>query len=544
MDQENFRKEAEKIIEKLQQTDHSQVPDPERAMHDLHVYQMELELRNNQLKKSSEELFRSNRRFTDLFEFAPVGYLLLDENFRIINSNHSACNLLTHDKSILSGKTFSGFVHPDHQDNFHFLMQKVMQSDQLQTLEIKLTTDQKKELYVQLQCIRETEEHSSTRIRLVMMDITERIVIGKKFKRFRAALDSAVDNIILIDYETLQLIDANDSALKNLDVTVDELAGMMPNELNPDFNEEKLKAFRNIYLKETGKEHITEFRIHKKQGDPIDLEVFLKTVQVDEEKIIVLVAHNITERKKNQVKLANYAREMEELNASKDRFLSIISHDLRGPFIGLKGYTQMLLEEHDLLDHDEVMDYLNKIHDASKDLYTLVENLLKWSRLELGKIPYEPVSFNLADELEPLLKLLGGMASKKDIALEINIPEDLFPLADKLMLISVMQNLVGNAIKFTRKNGIIKVDARAEEDKILIFVEDNGVGMTAEIKQRLFTLDKGHTSRGTAGEKGTGFGLIITKEMIRKMGGELYFNSEPEKGSTFSFTLQNSVFSS
>lgn len=236
-------------------------------------------------------------------------------------------------------------------------------------------------------------------------------------------------------------------------------------------------------------------------------------------------------------KLLAFANELSELNTSKDKLLSIISHDLRGPFLGLNGFTQMLIEDYDSLSKEEVMEYLDRISDASKDLYNLVDNLLKWSRLELGKVPYEPMSFNLFDELDPLVKLLSGVANKKNIKLENKLQKDLFPYADRLMVISITQNLVSNAIKFTPQGGMVTIGSYVHNGCIFVNVTDNGMGMDEKLVERLFSLDKEYTTRGTDGEKGTGFGLIIAKEMILKMGGRIWVKSKPDKGSVFTFTL-------
>ncbi|MFW5706313.1 MAG: PAS domain-containing sensor histidine kinase [Bacteroidota bacterium] len=515
--------------------------DPEKVLHELQVYQIELELQNDELKRYSEELVKSHSRFTDLFEHAPVGYFLLKDNFTILNVNFSASIMLKLVKEVLIGKPITKLIHPDCQDKFYFLAQKVLETDELHTEEIKLAREGDGYFWVQLQCIRDFDAITAkNRIRLVMSDITERKNIEKKLKRFRAALDSTADNIFLIDYDSAYFIDVNDAASRNLGYSREEFMKMQPAHINPEYSMEFIKQVREDYLRETDNSTTMEMQYRRKNGTLIDVEVYLKTALIDDEKVIVAVARDITERKKSQNQLAQYARELEELNTSKDKFLSIISHDLRGPFLGLKGYTQMLIEEYDLLEKEEIIDYLNKIHDSSKDLYTLVDNLLKWSRLELGKIPFEPQSFNLNDELESLFKLLTGIASKKQIKLIRSIPPDLYPFADRLMLLSIMQNLVGNAIKFTRKNGTVKIDAINNNHFIHIKVEDNGVGMTSEVMEKLFTLDKSHTSRGTSGEKGTGFGLIIAREMIKKMGGTLSIESEPLKGSSFTFTLPKS----
>ncbi len=543
MRHDRLRKEAERIITELKNKQTDDLSQSDKTVHELQVYQIELELQNEELKRSSEELDKSNKRFTDLFEHAPVGYFLLSESFSILNVNLSATIMLNLAKGNIIGKSFTKFIHPDFQDEFYFLTNKVLASDELLTEEIKIQTGQGEGFYVQLQCIRDFDVPSAARrIRLVMIDISERKRIEKKLKRFRTALDSTADNIFLIDYDTTLFIDVNDSVSRNLGYSRNEFLSMKPVDINPKFSDEFIRELRETHLNEMEKNVTLEMDYYRKDGTLLNVEVYLKATQIDDEKIIVAVARDISERKKNQDRLAQYAKELEELNTGKDKFLSIISHDLRGPFLGLKGYTQMLIEEYDLLEKEEILDYLGKVHESSKDLYTLVDNLLKWSRLELGKIPFEPMSFNLHDELESVMKLLTGIAAKKEIKLHNQIQKDLYPFADRLMLISIIQNLVGNAIKFTKKNGWVKVSSSLNGNIITINVEDTGVGMSEEIKDKLFTLDKGHTSRGTSGEKGTGFGLIIAREMVKKMGGDITVESEPMKGTKFTFTLQKSDY--
>lgn len=542
MNPKNLREEAERIIRNLKDNrnkTNNNIVDKDK--HNLQVYQIELELQNDELRRSSDELTKSHKRFTDLFEHAPVGYFLLNEDFVILNVNLSATQMLNSDKTGILDKPFPKFIHPNWQDKFYFLMQKVLESDTLLSEEINLVAEDKKALYAQLQSIRDFDVLTGAkRIRLVIIDISERKSIERKLNRFRAALDSTADNIFLIDFESAYFIDVNDSASQNLGYTREEFLQMKPVDINPEYHEDVILQLRQEKLFDVNSSVTLETQYHRKNGEIFDVEVFVKTVFIDQEKVIVAVARDITERKKSQLKLATYAAELEELNTAKDRFLSIISHDLRGPFLSLKGYTQMLMEEYDLLPKEEIMEYLGIVNESSKDLYQLVDNLLKWSRLELGKIPYEPLSFNLYVEIESVIKLLSGIAQKKDITLINHIKKDHYPIADRLMLISIMQNLVGNAIKFTRKNGYVKISSAQEKDKIRITVEDNGVGIPPEIMEKLFTLDKGHTSKGTAGEKGTGFGLIITKEMLKKMGGDIEVHSEVDKGSIFSFRLSQS----
>ena len=416
----SLRKETERIIRKIKKSDNSGSQDLDKLIHELQVHQIELELQNDELQNTSRELEKSQYQLADLFDNAPVGYILLNEKFEILNVNLAAAIMLGDERGKLIDLNFTKLIHPDFQDIFYFHAQEVLNSKNLHSVEIKL----KKTIN--------------------------------------------------------QYFDAQLYSLQNIN------------------NHPKQNTLR-------------------------------------------IAITDITEKKKAQEQLSIYANELKELNSSKDKFLSIISHDLRGPFLGLKGYTQLLIEDYEMLEKEEILDYLNKIHESSRDLYTLVDNLLKWSRLELGKMPYEPMMFNLIEEIHPLIKIMSGVAAKKDITLENYIDDNIQPMADRLMLTSVLQNLISNAIKFTPQGGLVKLSSAQENGRIIINIEDNGVGIKPENQEKLFSLDMGYTSKGTAGEKGTGFGLIIAREMVLKMGGEIWAESTPGKGSVFSFSLQNSL---
>ena len=539
--QDKLRKEAEKIIRKLRNVEAIDTQEFDKVVHELQVHQIELELQNEELQRTSNELEKSRRRFSDLFEHAPVGYMLFDEDFRILHVNYSATFMLNCEKSKLEGKKITQFIHPDFQDAFYLHANSVLSTENLHTEEIRFKKSATQYFNAQIQSVKDIEPDTRKgRIRMAIMDISERKAIEKDLKRFRAAIDSSADNIFLINLATNRFIDVNESACRKLGFSRKEFLCMKPEHINPKYTHNFIKS---LLIGEKGnliRESLNmETRHTLKEGQVIDVEVFLKYIPIEDEEVVVAVARDITERKKIQEKLSEYAQELKELNASKDKFLSIISHDLRGPFLGIKGYTQMLIEDYDMMGREEIMDYLNNIHESTRDLYTLVDNLLKWSRLELGKMPYEPMSFNLATELEPLLKLLSGVAAKKEIKIENAIRKDIAPFGDRLMVVSVVQNLVSNAIKFTRKGGKVKLKAQAANGKVTICVEDNGIGIRPEVMEKLFTLDKSHTSKGTAGEKGTGFGLLIAKEMVSKMGGEIWVQSEPDKGSVFFFTLSH-----
>jgi PAS domain S-box-containing protein len=530
----SYRKQAENRISDTP----SDLNNIDKIVHELQVHQIELEHQNDELRRSAEALELSHKKYSDLFNHAPIGYFLLNDKYHIINMNYAAAAMLRKDKESFISKPITQFIHPDSQDTIYFHLQDVFQSDQTKLAEIVFKRADRSIFYAQVQSIRDSEEHMGRTIRMAVIDITERKNDEINLKRFRAAIDSSVDNIFLMNFEDLRIIDVNKSACINLGYTREEFLSMGPEAiLFQCSKQELLNKLKKFFSNNSTLDYTIELKHKRNDGSVFDVEVFVKSIEINDHKILVAVARDITERMKSQEKLQSYANELKELNEGKDKFLSIISHDLRGPFLGIKGYTQMLIEDFDQMSKEEIMSSLHSINESSKDLYTLVDNLLKWSRLELGKVPYEPMSFNLYEALDPMIRLLSGVAQNKNISLENMLQKEVLAYADRLMLISVAQNLISNAIKFSHQGGVVSISSYQEEGFIWVEVKDNGVGMSSEMLEKIFTLNKEHTSRGTAGEKGTGFGMLIAKEMIHKMGGEIKVESQQGAGSVFKFSL-------
>ncbi|MGE5411825.1 MAG: ATP-binding protein, partial [Clostridiales bacterium] len=229
--------------------------------------------------------------------------------------------------------------------------------------------------------------------------------------------------------------------------------------------------------------------------------------------------------------------ELQELNASKDKFFSILAHDLRSPFNGLLGFSNILVEDLDSLSKEEIKNFVTQIHGSAKTLFNLIENLLQWSRLQSGKIQCQPIKLDVSDVVNDVISVLIGNAIRKNISLKSEMAPYTFVYADQNMSYSIIQNLTANAIKFTDNGGEVRISAAEKEDFYSISISDNGIGIKAEDMQKLFRIDVQHTTLGTAREKGTGLGLILCKDLIEKQGGSLSVESFYGKGTTFNFTL-------
>jgi len=226
-----------------------------------------------------------------------------------------------------------------------------------------------------------------------------------------------------------------------------------------------------------------------------------------------------------------------ELNATKDKFFSIISHDLRNPFSSLLSISDLMVESFDDTEREDHKAGFTKINQSVRHLLDLLENLLTWSRSQRGRIKYDPVRFNLSTLVQENINLHKLLAEKKGIMLLSPELNEVYAYGDRDMINSVIRNLVTNAVKFTEKNKKVEIQVKPGEKEIEVSIVDEGIGITSEQLNKLFRIDEKFKSTGTAGEKGTGLGLIICKEFVEKNGGEISVQSAPGKGSVFSFTV-------
>ncbi len=255
------------------------------------------------------------------------------------------------------------------------------------------------------------------------------------------------------------------------------------------------------------------------------------------QKIYGLIS-DITLRKKAEDEFKRSSENLLKLNEAKDRFISIVSHDLRTPFSSILGFTDLLLND-DELTEEEKKQYAGYIQESSKSMLALVNSLLDWTRLQTGRIKFEPEKFDAESVVNEAVRVLQGSAIQKNIEIISSVKRDSIVFADKGLLLQAFNNLISNAIKFTRPGGqIIISSAPSEKLRFLQFsVKDNGVGIDEENLKNLFRIETKFTSEGTSGEKGSGLGLSLVKEIVEKHGGQISVQSKPGEGSEFNFII-------
>lgn len=250
-----------------------------------------------------------------------------------------------------------------------------------------------------------------------------------------------------------------------------------------------------------------------------------------------LFAQNLQISEQNHA-IISQRDELALANATKDKFFSIIAHDLRGPVGNLSAFFNLIMESyHDKFD-EKMMEFFKVVNASVQQTYTLLENLLTWAQIQNGTIPFHPVSNNLFSIVDNNINLLMSKANQKNINIRNELPKELFLVFDTYMIDTVVRNILSNSIKFTHENGIILIKSETQGNMLQVNISDSGIGMAKNVIENMFRLDSKHkTKEGTAGEKGTGLGLILCKEFIEKHQGKIWVESQPGKGSTFSFTL-------
>jgi len=247
----------------------------------------------------------------------------------------------------------------------------------------------------------------------------------------------------------------------------------------------------------------------------------------------LLILHDITQRKESELELKKLADELTEMNATKDRLYSIIGHDLRSPFNTILGFSELLSESYDELTDEERKQFASNISISSKSAYNLLENLLEWSRIQLGRTSFTPEIIELSQFVDETLPVLLPVAQNKGITLVNRIPAGQMVYADRNMLNTILRNLISNGIKFSFKGGSVEITSSPVRYGVEISVTDQGVGIPEDILQKLFRIDNLISVPGTSNEKGTGLGLILCKEFLMKHGGTVRVESESGKGSRF-----------
>ena len=246
-----------------------------------------------------------------------------------------------------------------------------------------------------------------------------------------------------------------------------------------------------------------------------------------------LLNHYNIERKRAE----ENEKQLLQINTDKDRFISILGHDLKNPFNNILGFSEILTDEIDSLNKGEIKDIAHNINKSAQITYKLLDDILMWARAQQGKTPFSPQKLGFAEICNGAVEVLKPIADAKNISINYSKVDNITVFADRDMIKTIFRNLVSNAIKFTNNDGVININAEQTQSNITISVTDNGIGIASDNLVKLFDISDVLTTKGTAGETGTGLGLLLCKEFVEKHGGKIWVESEVGKGSDFKFKL-------
>ena len=360
---------------------------------------------------------------------------------------------------------------------------------------------------------------------------------AKGINNLRGYLEENPDVVINL----VSMIKVSDVNQKSVDFfEVNEKGKLIRNLVN-NFTNEVLNVYREemIVLSEGKTSFSAEIPVVTGSGKQKVIAVNLFVTPGFEQTLArVLVSFvDVTTRVKIQTELQESVKTLNKLNATKDRFFSIIAHDLKNPFNSILGFADLLRQYHKKYDDEKRELLIQNLFDSSTKAYELLENLLDWARSQLGRLEFKNVPFNLAEIAEEVTSSLSMHAKQKNINVSINIDQNIYVMGDTYVFQTILRNLFSNAIKFTNENGFVSISANETNNAVTVAVTDTGIGIPKHLQDKLFSLEGINTTRGTGNEIGTGLGLLLCAEFVEKSGGTIHVTSKPGKGSTFKFTV-------
>lgn len=471
----------------------------------------------------------------------PVILFIIDDAGTIISLNEFACDFIGKSKEETFSRNFLDFVD-DEKNTLSSILKKSADQNFPQSIEVKFKGKNNISFYTILSIKNFFDAKTNQELFIVsIVDITNQKMQAELVRasqlRFENIANSAPVMIWITDVNGLFIFVNNIWCVFTGRNIGDELGFNWIQDVHP----EELTGLMDLYKKalDTRTAFSYEFRFKRKDNEHRWLMMNgVPRLNTENDFLgFIGTCTDITHQKENEEYINKINYELENANKNKDKFFSIISHDLRSPLSGVMSILELIVADYESLEEDEKREILSEAAKSSKNIFILMENLLEWSRLHTGKMHFDPQDISLTLVLGSIKDLYKQKLKEKDISLNFEIEPEYCVFADLQMTETVLRNLISNAIKFTPESGLISVSFDSPGDNILIKVKDTGVGMDENEVSNLFKLEMAHSTVGTSGERGTGLGLILCKELVEKQNGKIWVESEVNSGSTFFFTL-------
>lgn len=491
-----------------------------------------------QRKKIVSELRESEERFRLLFELEPLAISITElETGKILNINHKMEELSGYSRNELIGKTILELNTLDKEERLDIL-DLIKTQNRIDGKGILINTKDNRTLRCLLYSIKETIQ-GKTVLLSIISELTEFLEQQEKLNLLYSALSQSANAVVITNTDG-EIEYVNSSTINLTGYSREELLGaktsLFKGTLNP------IEFYTDLWdtiLR--GEKWTGEFHNRKKNGEYFWDLTTITPIYNEYGKLhkFIAIKEDITEKKLQQETLKASEEKLRLLNSTKDKFFSIIAHDLMNPFNAILGFTQLLIDSINEQSNETSLQYASIIDQSSQRIYELLQNLLLWSRAQNGKMNFNPVSVGIVELMMNSINVLKNVAAKKGISIELKIDHNEVIFADQNMLNSVLMNLIQNAIKFTNNGGTITIQVTKDKTNYLFCIQDSGIGMDKNLIDNLFKIEQTVTRNGTLGEHGTGLGLIACAEFVHAHNGDIWVESEIGKGSKFYFTIPN-----
>ena len=526
------------------------------------------------LNELISNLFNEIKSLDSIMDLAEIIFQIIDHDNKIIFVNKTGLELLGYSKEEMMGKGIAQFIPNDEEDVFNI---KGNNTD----FETSILTKSGEERIINWHCKEEKDEKENKlytlcsgqditqrikqeKVRHIILEILEESNTEANLQEFYKFIHNSVKRLMPADNFYISIHNKETNTL-TFPYFIDQLdSEAPPKEFGKGLTEYILVTGKSALINRKTDENLVKEGKVELIGSPsaiwlgVPLKILDKTIGAlvvqnyeneetyteKEKEILELISHPISraiERKKVEEERDRMIEELKEINTSKDKLFSLISHDLRSPFNSLLGFSDILTNEYDSLTQEEIKEYLIVINEASKSLYAMTTNLLQFSRFQMGNFEFNPVNISIKKAIQKNLKMLRGNILKKQLNLLTDIDQDAVVLVDEDMLNSILQNLISNSIKFTKKKGEIRIFTKIlpffnQSQQIEISIEDTGVGISKSDLNKVFK-EHMHSAPGTEREYGSGLGLLLVKEFVEKNKGHIKVKSKLNEGTSFIFSF-------
>lgn len=489
-------------------------------------------------KKQAEiQLEESAEKFKAIIDASIDGFWLNDTEGKLIDVNNACCNMLGYKREELLNMYVSQIDIYENREEVRKHTEKILQKG-FDRFETKMRKKNGSLIDVEVST---TFYEGKKLILAFIKNITEKKIVEKELvkseEKYRTIISEMDQGLAL--HEIIQDNEGKviDYVFLEVNPSFEKITGLMKRDIIGKTVKEVLPNIEGYWIETYGKVALTGTPMHYvNYSKELDKYFSVYAFSPGKNRFAVMVT-DITRRTKEEKIIQRQNEELKEVNAAKDKLFSIIAHDLRGPFAGFLGLLEGLAEDIDNFEKEEIIHTAEIMYKNARKIFELLNNLLEWSRLQLGKIEYSPELINLFLIIEEMSELFRPVLVKKNIVFNNNIGPETFVMWDKNMLSTVLRNLISNAVKFTNKGGNIAVKAAYSGEGVEISISDTGIGIPENVLPGLFSINGSFSTQGTSGEKGTGLGLMLCSELINKNNGTIKVSSEAGKGTVFTITL-------